>query len=218
MPSRSNAATRRPAVSQQRSADTRRAILDAAARLFASKGFGATGVREIGAAAGVNAALVSYHFGNKAALYEEILGEAVDHAAALAAAVDLDAAADDAERQLVRIFANALASRPHLIPMVLREQLDPAKPVRRRAAPRLTGFMALTERVLKAIPLRPRARRYDTQLVHLICVAPLIHFLVARRVREAAASRPGSRVSNPTLDDMVETLGDMLAHALRPKS
>ncbi|MGP1353761.1 MAG: TetR family transcriptional regulator [Parasphingopyxis sp.] len=198
-----------------RATRTRRAIMDAAAKLFADKGFKATGVRDIAAAAGVNQALVSYHFGGKGALYHDILSEAVDHAAQLAGEADLDSA-DYPERELVRIFAAAMASRPHLGPMILREQLDPEQLLRPESLTKMLGFMALTEAVLAHIPLREEARRYDPQIVHLTIVGPLIHFLIATRVREAAAQKAARPVSLPTLDEFVETLGDMLSHALRP--
>lgn len=208
-------ASEAPKTRHRRSAETRRAIFDAAARLFASKGYAAVGVRDIAAAAGANQALVSYHFGGKAALYDEILDEGVRHAGSLAERARLDADAPDAERRLVRIFADALSSRPHLAPMIVREQLDPDRLLEPEALRRLTGFMALTQRVLKAIPLRPEAERYDPQIVHLIVVGPLIHFLIASRVREAAAAQIGGPVTAPSLDAFVETLGEMLGNALR---
>lgn len=52
---------------------TRTKLLDAAAQLFADKGFQAVSIREIALAAGVNSALVNYHFGSKQALFEEII-------------------------------------------------------------------------------------------------------------------------------------------------
>ena len=44
---------------------TRTAIVEAAMRGFAEKGFAATGTREIAALAGTNAASIAYHFGGK---------------------------------------------------------------------------------------------------------------------------------------------------------
>ena len=55
--------------------DSRQRILQAAVQLFASKGYAATGVREIAGEAGVNLAMVSYFFGSKTGLLEEILRE-----------------------------------------------------------------------------------------------------------------------------------------------
>ena len=53
-------------------ADTRKAILDAAAEMFAAHGYRAATIREICAAAGANIALVSRHFGSKQGLYAEV--------------------------------------------------------------------------------------------------------------------------------------------------
>jgi len=55
------------------SAATRGKLLDAATRLFAGRGYQSVSIREIALAAGVNSALVNYHFGSKQALFEEII-------------------------------------------------------------------------------------------------------------------------------------------------
>ncbi len=48
-------------------------ILNEAVRLFARKGFGSTGLRELAAAAEVNLAMINYFFGSKKTLLKEIL-------------------------------------------------------------------------------------------------------------------------------------------------
>jgi AcrR family transcriptional regulator len=48
--------------------DTRAAIIEAAMRGFAERGFAATSTREIAASAGTNIASISYHFGSKEGL------------------------------------------------------------------------------------------------------------------------------------------------------
>ena len=55
---------------------TRRNILNASTQLFAEKGFRDTSVREICQLADVNIAAINYHFGNKAALYGEVVTRA----------------------------------------------------------------------------------------------------------------------------------------------
>jgi len=52
---------------------SRQAILDAAKRLFAEKGFADTSIREITSEAGCNLAAVNYYFHGKDKLYREVL-------------------------------------------------------------------------------------------------------------------------------------------------
>jgi AcrR family transcriptional regulator len=54
-------------------AATRAALLDAAATLFAERGFDRTTVRDIAGQAGVNQALLFRYFGSKDALFEEVM-------------------------------------------------------------------------------------------------------------------------------------------------
>ncbi|HJV46310.1 MAG TPA: forespore capture DNA-binding protein RefZ [Bacillota bacterium] len=52
---------------------TKGQILEASIHLFSVRGFGSTSIREIAEAAGVNSALISYHFKNKQGLLESIM-------------------------------------------------------------------------------------------------------------------------------------------------
>ena len=56
---------------------TRRKVVEAAGEIFADHGFQDATVREICARAGVNVAAVNYYFGDKAALYVEVLRESL---------------------------------------------------------------------------------------------------------------------------------------------
>ncbi len=58
-------------------AATREALIDAAAEVFAQRGFAGTTVREICERAGANIAAVNYHFGDKERLYAEVLTHAL---------------------------------------------------------------------------------------------------------------------------------------------
>ena len=53
----------------------RQRIMAAAIRLFAKKGFSATGVRELAAAADVKPSMINYYFGSKQGLLEQLLDD-----------------------------------------------------------------------------------------------------------------------------------------------
>ena len=61
-----------------RDTETRGRLLTAAERLFADRGFKKVTVRDICRAARANVAAVNYHFGDKLALYREVLQSATD--------------------------------------------------------------------------------------------------------------------------------------------
>jgi AcrR family transcriptional regulator len=59
------------------SADTRQRLIDAAATLFADRGFQNVTVRQICASSNANVAAVNYHFGDKAGLYRAVVTFAI---------------------------------------------------------------------------------------------------------------------------------------------
>lgn len=61
-------------------ATTRQQLLEAAAAVFAQRGFDSATVREICERAGANVASVNYHFGDKETLYAEVLKYALHRA------------------------------------------------------------------------------------------------------------------------------------------
>jgi TetR/AcrR family transcriptional regulator len=104
---------------------TRDLILDAAERLFAMQGFAATTIKQIGTAAGVNAALLYYYFEDKEQLYYAVLHRVISTLGARI--VERMAAAGDPEaalRALVATQADTLGARPHLPHLLMRELID----------------------------------------------------------------------------------------------
>jgi TetR/AcrR family transcriptional regulator, regulator of cefoperazone and chloramphenicol sensitivity len=67
-----------PRTLDPRAAETRARILETSLRLFAEHGFKGVSVRDISAAAAVNVAAVSYHFGSKQGLYRTIFETVLD--------------------------------------------------------------------------------------------------------------------------------------------
>ncbi len=69
---------RAPSIRQMQTDQTKQAILHAAQRLFATRGYPEAGVRDIAALANVNPALVLRYFGSKLELFETALEAGLD--------------------------------------------------------------------------------------------------------------------------------------------
>jgi TetR/AcrR family transcriptional regulator len=113
-----------PANSKERDG-TAEAILDAAEPLFAAQGFAATTIKQIGAAAGVNPALLYYYFGSKEELYRQLLrrmfGTLAERGAERLAGVS---SPEEAIRALLAVQSETMLQRPALPRILAREMAD----------------------------------------------------------------------------------------------
>jgi AcrR family transcriptional regulator len=103
---------------------TRRRLLDAGRRAFARQGLDGARVEAIAREAGVNKALISYHFRGKLGLYREVLDEELA-AASRELAATLGREQDPLRRLAAwpQALAALLSARPELAPLLLGERL-----------------------------------------------------------------------------------------------
>jgi AcrR family transcriptional regulator len=99
-------------------ADRRTALVDAARRLFAERGFAATSVRAVAREAGVDPALVSHYFGDKQGLLVATMALPVDPAARIREV--LAGGPDGLGERLVRTFAETWDPHADVIASLLR--------------------------------------------------------------------------------------------------
>lgn len=103
--------------------DVRAALIAAARARIVATGFAAASAREIAADAGVNAAMISYYFGSKAALGEAVFRETIEPVRAQFAALG-DVAAGGADiASFVRAYMRTLADNPWIPRLIVREVL-----------------------------------------------------------------------------------------------
>jgi len=108
--------------------NVRERLLEAARELFLRYGYRAVSSRQIGAAAGVNFAMIRYYFGGKPGLYREILQHLLP-----AQIQDLEAWAERGGAELPDVLTNIVrmwAANPWIAGFVLREVLVPGGPMR----------------------------------------------------------------------------------------
>jgi len=101
---------------------TEQRILDAAMQIFSAVGFSGARVDEIAKRAGVNKAMIYYHVGDKEALYEQVLHNAIGHIAdVIFQSVEAAQTPEEKLSAYIRSFAGFVENNPLMPPIMLRE-------------------------------------------------------------------------------------------------
>ncbi|MCG3136070.1 MAG: HTH-type transcriptional regulator BetI [Planctomycetes bacterium] len=184
-------------------------LLDAAERVFASRGPDAASLRGLAEAAGVSTALVCRHFADKADLYDAVLARRVlrerDASRAIVRAVAAEplrtALADVAERTLARAADDPAALRLALHAALLGHPL--AGKLRRARSAALAAALSQTLRTGSTAADAATARFAATAFVGLVEWLALSHALFP----DPPLGRPGRRA-------LAEELADLFASGL----
>jgi AcrR family transcriptional regulator len=119
-------------IRERKKADSRRALVDAAAKLFAEHGVEATTMDDIARAAGMSRTSVFNYFGYKEMLLCEIGARYVEEVSGPVMG-DLDRPPDVLFREVAGLLAEVATREPVLIAAVARETTHPDADRRRRA-------------------------------------------------------------------------------------
>jgi TetR/AcrR family transcriptional regulator len=163
--------------------DTRIAILDAAEELFALHGFTATTIKQIGATADVNSALLSYYFADKETLYREVLGRLLTRLiVAGEKAFDEAHSPQEAIGNLVRAQAATLASSPFVARLIARELVDHDASHATRHIAKLAAevFTRLCEMIRQGQRAGIFRDDLDPQFAAISTISQLVYFHIAR--------------------------------------
>jgi AcrR family transcriptional regulator len=196
-------------------AATRQALVDAATELFAERGFDGASIDELAARAGVNKALVSYHFGGKRGLYVAALGEVfADLAARIKAAEAENDGAADTLHALLQALADFAKNRPAFPGLWLRELLSNG--IEPALVPHLVQITGVT-RALAARGAREGVfRPVDPLLFHFGLIAPAIFFLATDPARRRASSEGTVPFAMPELQDFLGYVEELTLRGLSP--
>jgi AcrR family transcriptional regulator len=197
---------------------TRAALLKAATRLFAERGYDAVPIGAVAAEAGVNKALISYHYGGKRGLYRAILVSAfAELAADLKAA---EAEGQGAARTLGALLAclSRVRERSPAFPVLfLREVLSHG--VEPAALPHLAEILAVTQRVARRGMREGVFRRVDPISLHFALFGSVVYFLATEPARARARAMAGGRMPPmPDFPEFVRYLEELTLRGLRPDS
>ncbi len=164
---------------------TRTAVFNTAADAFSRRGFDGVVVDDIARLAGVNKAMIYYHFTDKLSLYREVVCEMLrDAGRTVAAIADEPGSAPDKLSAFIAAFVKLSDERPYFPPLMLREiaegapHLDAGALALMRAV--FTGFGRILSEGQRAGSFRP----IDPVLAYMTVIGPLM--LNAARERAGA--------------------------------
>lgn len=195
-------------IRERKKASTRRALVDAAAQLFAERGFEATTMDDIARAAGLSRTSVFNYFGYKEMILCEIGARYVQEVAGPALQDP-----DQSPGQFFRGVADALADlafrEPTLIAAVARETTHP-DPERRRRAQETMGYPAVVNQMLDSFAAQGVLRHPEQRDSYANQIVDLISGTLVR----AAGTLPRDRLKA----EIESTLELFVGGAVRPPS
>ena len=193
---------------------TEERLLKAATREFSDYGLAGARVDRIAATAGVNKAMLYYHFGSKEKLYREVIGS---HLAKVVRAVgDLLSSFDtleDALQSLARAYAAMFSSSPDFVPLALRELASGGHHMR-AAVEQVFSPAQIPQRLKSLIEEGIAEGRYrDVDPVHAVIsfVGMNLHYLILAPV---VHSLWGIKDEEQFRRDRSEQVVDLFLHGL----
>jgi TetR/AcrR family transcriptional regulator len=195
--------------------DTKALLREAGEDLFAQHGFDGTTAEMIAERAGVNKALIHYHFRSKEGLYEEILESIM---APLREPMDdlrsLNLPPDEQLRRFIDLFARLHLSHPALSSMILRELLSGGEEISQRFLPHfkfvLIHVTDLLDRGIRQNVFRP-VHPFST---HLSLISTLVYYFATARARSHLAQQ-GLPPNPPSTEDYIRHIQELFLRGLK---
>jgi AcrR family transcriptional regulator len=194
---------------------TRRALKAAGMDLFARRGFSGATADRIARKAGVNKAMINYHFGGKRGLYTAILRETfAELVSRLHGLTESPEAPLEKMRAFIGIIAGLIAHAPDLPAMLMRELVSGGEHIEQE----VVGFIQVVFGTVKGIVdegVRERVfRPVDPLLTHLTLIGSLVFFLATEEFRQRALAASRLPLAPPTTAQFVAHLQELMACGL----
>lgn len=197
-------------------AATREALVAAGTELFAERGYDGVPVTAIAQQAGVNKAMINYHFGGKRKLYLAIVSatfeEIIMRVERLA---DSPRPAPEVLRELIAAVGEVATRRhPHFCSMMLREVVAGGKHLELELIDKPARILGAVQRIVARGVRDGDFRPVDPVLTHLSLVGSLVFFFATARFRERVLAQRRPAIAPPDAAAYVKHIQDLLTHGL----
>jgi len=198
---------------------TREALIDAGATVFARLGFAGATTETIAREAGVNKAMISYHFGSKEGLYRAVLASGFSEALARMGPLGQappNSSAVELLGRFIESMAATFAHRPTFPLLIQHEALAGGEALDREAVPYMARILELLDAIINRGVAEGVFRPTHPMLLQFQIVGTLLLYFSTRPLRERLAGRGEIPLTLPTLDEMVHHIHESLLHGLSP--
>jgi TetR/AcrR family transcriptional regulator len=197
-------------------AATREALVAAGTQLFAEQGYDGVPVAAIARKAGVNKAMINYHFGGKRKLYRAIVSATfTEIVATVERLADSPRPAPAVLRELVAAVGEAATRRhPHFCAMMLREVVTGGTHLDPELVDKPARILGAVQRIVARGVSDGDFRAVDPLLTHLSLVGSLVFFFGTARFRERVLAKRRPAIKPPDAAAYVKHIQDLLTHGL----
>lgn len=193
---------------------SREAILEAAAEVFAGKGFDGARIEEIARRARVNKAMLYYHVGDKKALYDAVVGSIQARGRAmLERIIEVGGDPRDMLRKAVGGFVSMTCSNPVAPAIILREIAGGGANMGEGSVQRLETLLSLVRGIVERGVESGVMRPVDPAFAQFL-VAGTVMFLAAGIPFRRRLAERGDPSGPLEPGEMTEKLCDLLLNGL----
>ena len=194
---------------------SRQALMDAGQDAFAELGFDGATVDKNARRAKVNKAMISYHFGGKAGLYEAILRRtftlAIDRLEALQASPE---PADELLRRFIQGFGDIVGKHPTWPTMMVREVLSGGAHLDREMLPNFLSVFSLVREIVNRGIREGVFRPVNPFLTHLSLIGGMIFYFATAPMRERLAAEGMLPMKMPEREEFLSHMEELAVRAL----
>jgi TetR/AcrR family transcriptional regulator len=196
-----------------------RAILEAAAGVFADKGLGGARVDEIARAAGVNKASLYYKVGDKDALYDAVMTMGLKLTAERVMELVAQASGPEQKvRRFIDAFAESIGQMRFTAPLMMREVASGGSHLPDEALAHMGSIVELLRETLQEGVEAGLFRPVNPFVTHMLIIGSLMFYSANEPIRQRIAAREmaqfGPRDFAPEVDVAAEVT-DLIMASIR---
>jgi TetR/AcrR family transcriptional regulator len=195
------------------------ALVDAAAELVAKHGLDGTTTDAIAKQAGVNKAMINYHFGGKKGLYSALLTEILAGMASRLDAVRAwEAPPDQRLTAFIAAFREMVRIRPTAPQIMLREAISGGRNMESRILPNFLRIFTTLQEILEQGTREGKFRPVNPVLTQIGLVGSLMFFFSTETFRNRLVRELGVEAGPTEPEDYIRHWREMMLGGLAPHS